>query len=148
MIRLVVDASVAVKWVVAEEGTTEAVSLLTGHNLAAPDLLTAECANILWKKVARSELAPDEAMLAARLLQRSDVELYPMRSLLEPATQLAIDLGHPAYDCIYLALAVGNGWQFVTADKRLIARARESADAVGEAILSLEEAATRTGERH
>lgn len=148
MTRLVIDASVAVKWVVTEEGTAEAVSLLSFSPLVAPDLLIAECANILWKKVARFELTPEEALLAARLLQRSDIELYPMRSLLEPAAQLAIDLDHPAYDCLYLALAIANGWRFVTADMRLVAKARQSSSAAGEAILSLEEAAATTGERH
>lgn len=87
-------------------------------------------------------------MLAARLLQRSEIELYPMRALLEPATQLAIDLDHPAYDCVYLALAMANGWQFVTADMRLVAKARQSSNVVGEAILSLGEAAASNGERH
>lgn len=49
MTRLVVDASVAVKWVVTEDGTAEAVSLLS-IPMSAPDLLIAECANILWKE--------------------------------------------------------------------------------------------------
>jgi predicted nucleic acid-binding protein len=148
MTRLVVDASVAVKWVVAEEGTAEAVSLLSIGKLAAPDLLIAECANILWKKVARSELNPDEAVLAARLLQQADIELYPMRSLLEPATQIAVDLNHPAYDCIYLALAMDNGWRLVTSDARLIAKAREASSAIGDVLLSLEEAAAVGEARH
>jgi predicted nucleic acid-binding protein len=50
MKELVIDASVAVKWVVEEPGTQEAL-LLRQHRLLAPDLLVAECANILWKKV-------------------------------------------------------------------------------------------------
>jgi predicted nucleic acid-binding protein len=32
----------------------------------APDLLVAECANILWKKAQRGELSHEEADLAAR----------------------------------------------------------------------------------
>ena len=92
---------------------------LLGGPLSAPDLLVAECANILWKKVAHSELTEEEAMLAARILQRAEIELHPMRALLEPAAQLAIDLDHPAYDCVYLALAMANGWQLVTPDARL-----------------------------
>jgi predicted nucleic acid-binding protein len=50
MKRLVIDASVAVKWVVEEEGTAEALALLRASKLVAPELLVAECANILWKK--------------------------------------------------------------------------------------------------
>ena len=104
MTDLVIDASVAIKWVIEEHGTREAMSLRR-HRLFAPELLVAECANVLWKKTRRRELTPDEARLAARLLQRADVELAPMRALLEPATELAIAMDHPAYDCAYLALA-------------------------------------------
>jgi len=114
----VIDASVAIKWVIDEPGTTEALSLRR-HRLLAPDLLVAECANILWKKVRRKELSEDEALLAARLLARSDMEFEPMRALLEPATRLAIALDHPAYDCAYLALAEARGCDFVTADAAL-----------------------------
>jgi predicted nucleic acid-binding protein len=118
----VIDASVAIKWVVHETGTQEALSLRQ-HRLVAPDLLVAECANILWKKVRRKELSQDEAVLATRLLTRADIELAPMRPLLESATKLAISLDHPAYDCIYLALALLRGCEFVTADESLSRKA-------------------------
>lgn len=118
MTTWVVDASVAIKWVVAEPGTKEAL-LIRRHRLVAPDLLVPECANILWKKVRRGELSDAEAMLAARLLQRAEVELEPMRGLLEPATKLAIALDHPAYDCLYLALAEALSCALVTADEQL-----------------------------
>jgi predicted nucleic acid-binding protein len=85
----------------------------------APDLLVAECANILWKKTRRNELTLQEALLAARLLQRADIELAPMRALLATA---AADAGSPAYDCVYLALAESLPCDLVTADQRLCAR--------------------------
>jgi predicted nucleic acid-binding protein len=123
--KIVVDANVAIKWVVEEEGTPAALMLLKRAGLAAPDLLTAECANILWKKVLRSELTKPDALLAARVLERADIELLPTRSLLEPALRIAIELDHPAYDCVYLALAAANGWKFVTADDRFVRKLRE-----------------------
>lgn len=121
MKRLVVDASVAIKWVVEEPGTAEALALRR-YRLSAPDLLIPECANILWKKARRQEMSADEASLAARLLEHADVELTPMRRLLEPATRLAIQLDHPAYDCLYLALAQFTGCSFVTADAKFCAK--------------------------
>ncbi len=121
MTDLVIDASVAIKWVIEEDGTPEAMSLRR-HRLFAPELLVAECANVLWKKTRRRELTPDEARLAARLLQRADVELAPMRALLEPATELAIAMDHPAYDCTYLALAESLSCDLVTADRKLSAK--------------------------
>jgi predicted nucleic acid-binding protein len=80
--HFVIDASVAIKWVVDEPGTEQAV-VLRRKRLFAPDLLIAVCANILWKKVRRRELSDAEAILAARLLHRADIQLEPMRRLLE-----------------------------------------------------------------
>ena len=126
MRSFVIDASIAVKWVVEEEGTREALALLTSAKLIAPDLLVAECANILWKKVGRGELLKDEALVAAALLQAADVELYPMRSLLASAAELAIELKHPAYDCLYLAFAAERGCPLVTADGKLLRKLEEA----------------------
>jgi predicted nucleic acid-binding protein len=114
----VVDASVAIKWVVEEQGTDEALRLRR-HRLLAPDLLVAECANALWKKVRRQELSEEEAGLAARLLARADIDYEPMLPLLEFATNLAIAIEHPAYDCVYLALAELRDCDFITADESL-----------------------------
>jgi len=116
----VIDASIAIKWVIQETGTAEALDLRLDSRLLAPDLLVAECANILWKKVQRDELSRAEASLAGRILQTADIELAPMRSLLEAATNLAVDIAHPAYDCLYIALAVATDCPFVTADERLV----------------------------
>lgn len=100
MDNLVIDASIAVKWVVEEEGTEAAIRLRPGFRLIAPELIVAECANILWKKVQRGEMLADEARLAARLLERSGTEIVTTRGMMEQATDLAVRLAHPAYDCI------------------------------------------------
>ncbi len=125
MTTLCIDASVAIKWLISEAGTPEALAL-RNNPLIAPDLLMSECANILWKKVQRKELQKNEALLAARLLQGAEIELVPTRSLLETTTQLAIELAHPAYDCVYLALAMERGCRFITADDRLLRKIAES----------------------
>ena len=144
MSLLVIDASIAVKWVVEEEGTPQALALRQRTKLIAPELLVAECANILWKKAARGELSQEEALLAAKLLQSAEVELLPMRSLFETATSLAIELDHPAYDCIYLALAVENDCPFVTADERFLRKLGEGRrEALRDRAMSLTEAARR-----
>ena len=120
MNTFVIDASIAVKWVVEEDGTAEALALRQGSKLIAPQLLVAECANILWKKVQREELLKEEALLAARLLQGAEIELLPMQSLLEAAVRMSIEIDQAAYDCVYLALAIDNKCQFVTADERFL----------------------------
>lgn len=146
MTRLVIDASVAIKWVVEEADTDAALTLRRQASLLAPDLLVPECANILWKKVGRRELLPEEALLAARLLMAAEIELRPMRSLLEAATRIAVALDHAAYDCIYLALAVQADCRFVTADAVFVRKVRQHRHAqLGESVLLLREAAARLG---
>lgn len=120
METLVIDASIAVKWVVEEEGTQAALDLRSGYRFVAPELLIPECANILWKKVQRGELLREEAIMASKLLERSNIAFVSMAGLLEQATALAIELSHPAYDCIYLAAARQRETRFVTADQRLL----------------------------
>jgi predicted nucleic acid-binding protein len=132
--------------VVEEEGTSQALTLRRQAKLIAPDLLIAECANILWKKVQRDELSKQEAFLAARLLQAAEIELLPTRSSMEAATRIAIELNHPAYDCVYLAVAIDNGCKFVTADERLLRKLGQGRRSTLRArAISLMEAATVSG---
>ena len=120
METLIVDASIAIKWVVQEEGTQAALDLRPRFRFASPELLIPEAANILWKKTQRGDLTSDEAILAARLLEHSGVTFLSMTGLLERSARLAIELSHPAYDCAYLAAALQMGTRFVTADRRLL----------------------------
>ena len=124
MSRFVVDASVAIKWFVGEAQSELAV-LLLDHALAAPDLLGPECANVLWKKVTRGEIDTAEAETIAAALEASGVVLHPTWPLLHDAAVMACALGHPAYDCFYLALAGRLQAPLVTADSRLVALARD-----------------------
>ncbi len=56
--KLVVDASVAAKWLLTEALSPKAVGLVQPDNeLVVPDLFWAEVGNILWKKVRAGELA-------------------------------------------------------------------------------------------
>jgi predicted nucleic acid-binding protein len=116
--RFVIDASVAIKWVVQEAGSADALALRK-HELVAPELIVPECSNILWKKVQRAELTSKEAAIAAGLLRRSGIGLLTMQDMLEETTAMAIDINHPAYDCIYMIAARREGVPLVTADSRL-----------------------------
>jgi predicted nucleic acid-binding protein len=141
--RLVIDASIAVKWVVEEKGTPYALALRGRALFLAPDLLVAECANIFWKKTQRRELARDEALLAARLLAAGEIELVPTRNFLKSATALAIALGHPAYDCLYMAVALDRGCPFVTADDRLLRKLEQAGKGINTgAVIGLADAAS------
>lgn len=113
----VVDTSVALKWVVREDDSDVAL-LWVGTPLAAPDLVRAEFANALWKKVRRKEIQPGQARRAfPRALEA--VTLVPASPLIERALAIAIELSHPVYDCVYLALAESLDVRLLTADGRL-----------------------------
>ena len=119
---LIVDASVAVKWFAAEENSDRARALFaSGEALIAPDLVLAEVSNVMWKKLRRGLLPPDQVMTAARRLPQYFERLIPIGELVERATELTITLDHPVYDCFYLALAERERLPLVSADNRLLA---------------------------
>jgi predicted nucleic acid-binding protein len=124
-VSIVVDASIGIQWVVQEATSSMAVTLLDQSPIV-PGLFFAECANILWKKVARRELEAADANDRAQLLAVARVRVAPDARLFVPALELACELGHPAYDCIYLALARAERAPLITADRRLIERCARS----------------------
>ena len=115
---IVVDASVALKWIAPEDDSEIALRLIGRGHLLAPDLLTVEAANALWVRVRRRDLTAVEARTALVDLLTVPVEYVADRALAPAALSLAADLGHPAYDCIYLALALSRAGVVVTADRR------------------------------
>jgi predicted nucleic acid-binding protein len=127
MIRHVVDASVAIKWFVDEVHAEAARRLLADvYVLSAPDLLWPECGNILWKKVQRGELTPQEARLIREGLELQPLHIVPSRLLLEPALEIALDTGRTVYDSCYLALAMLTESPLVTADQRFFKALRQT----------------------
>ena len=117
----VIDSSVAIKWVIDEEGTEAANRLRwSGTAFHAPDLIVPEAGNILWKKIRRDELTRVEAELACRILRFAKIEIHAMGPWASLALQMAADLDHPVYDTTYLALARALDMPMVTADRRLV----------------------------
>lgn len=124
---LIVDASIAVKWVVEEPGSAAARALLSnGERLIAPDLVLAEIGNAVRKKLARGIIPREQAVIAARTAARAFDELVPTGLLAFTAIELALDLNHPVYDCFYLALAARERLPLITADDRLRAAAQRA----------------------
>ena len=118
---VVVDASVAAKWLIAEPDSAIAAGLLDGSfDLHAPRLLASEIGNMLWRKVLDGSIDDYEAArLAAALLEMPLQWRDDERTCVE-AVRIAVELGHSAYDCMYLALALLIGTKVVTADKRFV----------------------------
>lgn len=116
----VVDASVAVKWLVTKTFSEHAVRLLGGElTLIAPELLFAEAANALWAMCRRGIITKADYVEAIGVLKAAPVSVpSSMRQLAASAARLALDLDYPVYDCFYLALAVQEQLPVVTADRR------------------------------
>jgi predicted nucleic acid-binding protein len=122
-VTLVIDASVALKWFVEEEGTRQAAAILSGTDLLiAPDLIVAEVCNAGWRAVRAGTMLPAQHDHAAARLALAFDELLPLAPLAERAAALSRELAHPAYDCFYLVLAEERGARMVTADRRLVSR--------------------------
>ncbi|HME24064.1 MAG TPA: type II toxin-antitoxin system VapC family toxin [Acetobacteraceae bacterium] len=120
---LVVDASVACKWFIAESDSDAAEALLTGGQmLLAPDLIVPEVCNVAWLKLRRGEIVAEQATEMVRGLPDLLDELVPSLQLARRALEIVSSLAHPAYDCFYLALAEQRGTRVVTDDRRLLAR--------------------------
>jgi predicted nucleic acid-binding protein len=119
----VIDASIALKWFIEEDGSAQAAALLTGpHTLIAPDLIIAEVANAGWKAVRSGGMTREQHDHAAARLALAFDDLVPLASLAPRAVVIARALDHPVYDCFYLALAEKRQAMLVTADGRLLKR--------------------------
>jgi predicted nucleic acid-binding protein len=116
---LVVDASVAVKWVLDEEGADAARALHTEH-LTSPSLWLIEAANALWATAARGQISAKETEERLAGLRHAPVETTPAEVDLPSALQIANRLRHPIYDCLYLAAALRLNTHVVTADRRFV----------------------------
>jgi predicted nucleic acid-binding protein len=119
---LVIDASVVVKWFVPEIHSDAARRLLTlPHEYFAPDLVFAETANTIWKKIRRGEVTAEQGHRLVTDIGRSAVETVPCRVLAVDAHALANVTGRTVYDSLYLALAIRLKTRMLTADERLVA---------------------------
>ncbi len=117
---MIIDASVAFKWIVEEPGSEQAIAWFGRAELLAPTLVHAEVGNALWKRVQRNEVA-DDGQIGERLADlASYVRTIDETQFIPRALNLAIELGHPVYDCIYLALAEAMQDELLTADGRLL----------------------------
>jgi predicted nucleic acid-binding protein len=125
----VVDASVAVRWVVPEQGSEHAAALLQeSFRWIAPRLMLTEVASALRRKVVEGELSTEVALEALDVLVTElggVIELAADETVMPLALTLALSLQHKLPDCVYLALAERAGAELVTADRRLDRIARD-----------------------
>lgn len=128
MKRVVVDASVAVKWLfpddAGEGNVKEALRLLDeiGSGRAEP-LQPAHWLSEVLAVSARFD--PAVAREAAGLLAAMEFEILDEPGVYETAVELAASLGHHLFDTLYHAVALHGGEaELVTADERYFRKAQ------------------------
>jgi predicted nucleic acid-binding protein len=128
---IVVDASVAVKWYFLEQNSDAAIALFKLHarRISIPDIFGVEVLSTLVREAnsakAKSAAIQQQIMRFQQLLETSALALvYTTPAQLKDATDIAIALGHPLKDCIYLNLARDLNCSLITCDARFAVRAK------------------------
>jgi predicted nucleic acid-binding protein len=127
VIVLVVDASVAVKWLTlfeTEPHLAQAKTILDRNrrgeiSLLVPDLFWPEVGNVLCKAVRRHACDAVEARTALATMKNQFVTSVSAVGLMQPALDIALRYGRSIYDRVYVALAVASNCELVTADEKL-----------------------------
>lgn len=123
---IVVDASVAIKWLFTEERTEEALNLLTAalaakERIVAPPLLSIEVANILRQRMHGAGLTLAQALDLYERFQKFPITSESPSGLSRQALTIADRYQLPAvYDAHYIALAEILEAALWTDDRRLI----------------------------
>lgn len=124
--EIVVDASVLAKAYFFEAGSEAARDLLTsGLFVCAPDLVFVEMASVASKRVRRGLSTHERAAAAVESMAELIDFVAPLDDLCVRAFSLSCEHGFSAYDGAYLALAERRGAPVITADLKLVRRARE-----------------------
>jgi predicted nucleic acid-binding protein len=124
---LVIDASVAAKWLLPAAGepwSDEALDLVVSYargdvRLMVPDLFWAELANILWKAVRQGRLTRTTAEAGLAATRDRNLPTIPSLEVLDQAFAIAATFDRSVYDSLYVALAVEMKAQLITADQKL-----------------------------
>ena len=122
--RLIIDASVMLKWMWPEPDSIKAHDIYqhTGHELLAPDYALVEVTNALWKKVKSCDINAEETIVEwMEFKQNNIIEWFETSPYLDRSFTLAQLLNHNSiYDCIYLAMAEQQNCPLLTADQKFL----------------------------
>jgi predicted nucleic acid-binding protein len=122
--KYVLDASVAIKWVLPEPDSQKAISLRDNfrkqvHELIAPDTFPVEVAHALTRAERKGLIQPPEAVERFNEIAVNLPQIHRYLPLLPHAMELSSQFRIGVYDCLYVALAEREGCQLVTADDKL-----------------------------
>ncbi len=128
---IVVDASVAVKWLVIEDGAASANQLFADEStLVVPSHARIEVTGAVLRKQRDGILSEAEVRQSigiwTGLLADDVVQVIEFDQVLENAIAIAMDTTHALADCLYIATAVHLDAELVTADQQLQKRGKRA----------------------
>jgi len=120
----VLDASVAIKWVLPEQDSEKALVIRDEfqkqiRELIAPDVFPVEVAHALTRAERKGLITQDDVDAKMADIYLSAPILHDYIPLLERAIEMAKQFRIGVYDCLYLALAEQEQCAFITADAKL-----------------------------
>ena len=123
--KYVIDASVALKWVLPEINSDKAIRLRSEvqaaiHELRSPDIFSIEVANTLARAERKGLIQSGDADVLLTGILTDCPPLHSYHPLLRRALAIATAARHGVYDCVYVALAEREGCELVTADDKLV----------------------------
>lgn len=126
---MVVDASVAAKWVLTEPDSAAANELLDGRfRLTAPALIQIEVTGAAIRRFRLGKIDLETSRAACqkwdRLIDDCFVGLLPIERLYAEAVDLSFRCRHALADCLYLAAARSLNCPLMTADRTFFERAK------------------------
>lgn len=117
----VIDACVAIKWFLPEEGHEQAGAILRSYNnMLVPDLFWIEFDAIVTKKVRQGLVEKEDAGRIATEIRNLPFHEIPYRMISGMAFDLSAALPVTQYDACYLAVALECNEQVHTADRRFV----------------------------
>jgi predicted nucleic acid-binding protein len=116
---VILDTSVLYDSLIAGPRSNAARDLLSSIDVwSAPDLIQVEFASALTKAVRRGEIGADQARLNHEDAKELMPEILSSSPLIDRALELSLSLGHPAADCVFLALAELQNEPLATSDAK------------------------------
>lgn len=118
---VVLDATAIIAMVTRESALDAHVAKAT--RIMAPDLAVAETLNVRWK-YRHADLTPPDLDSLLALFDR--ITIVPSRAYAAEADAFSIRFDHPAYDCLYAAVARRENARLLTGDRRFAKKLRSS----------------------
>ena len=125
MNKIILDASVGLKWFFNEIYSAEAIKLMTdirSRSLSAivPFSFYTECANVLWEKTRKKMVRFERAHEALEDIRKLPLQGHLHENLEDVAYANACIYGITVYDALYVSLAEVYAAPLVTADEALL----------------------------